>query len=149
MANINFIISLVNGAISVVAPDNLISTQDPTRLNISLQGFSAPTAVKVNLTLPDGSKYTEQHLLFEVDNPNLYYISLTSLLSTVEVGALSTLTIDKITIYNLGVSYSTTEVYPVDVILTSTDASYSVTDIDRLFIIVNKLNKEIYNLRKE
>lgn len=154
MTNINFIVSkYVSGSIEtldVIAPDNIISTSDINVLNISVQGFETLQAgygVEITFTLPDGSKIEKYNLVASSSNTNLFSATIDHLFDGLEIGDVAKLTIDQIKVYNLGKSWSSTEKYYIDVTKVSETKGYNPTDIDRLFITVNDLQKQINKLK--
>ena len=154
MTNINFIISkYISGSIEtldVIAPDNVISTSDINVLNIAVQGFETLQAgygVEITFTLPDGSKIEKYNLVASSSNTNLFSATIDHLFDGLEIGDVAKLTIDQIKVYNLGKSWSSTEKYYIDVTKVSETKGYNPTDIDRLFIAVNDLQKQINKLK--
>lgn len=154
MTNINFIVSkYISGSIEtldVIAPDNVISTSDINVLNIAVQGFETLQAgygVEITFTLPDGSKIEKYNLVASSSNTNLFSATIDHLFDGLEIGDVAKLTIDQIKVYNLGKSWSSTEKYYIDVTKVSETTGYNPTDIDRLFIAINDLQKQINKLK--
>lgn len=154
MTNINFIVNkYISGSIEtleVIAPDNIISASDINILNVAVQGFETLQAgygVEITFTLPDGSKIEKYNLVASSSNTNLFSATIDHLFDGLEIGDVAKLTIDQIKVYNLGKSWSSTEKYYIDVTKISETTGYNPTDIDRLFIAINDLQKQINKLK--
>ena len=155
MTNINFIITrpatgydIVDA--NVMAPSTTISQFDSTNLNIMLDGFGGAINLSLDLVLPDGSEIKNLLLSATIENNNLFSLNLSDdILKGLTVGVENELIISQIRINNLGFEYKTNKPYSIRLFRTDTEVGYTPTDIENLFIIVNKLQEEILSLKNQ
>ena len=155
MTNINFIITKPSTGYDIVdanvmSPSTTISQFDSTNLNIALDGFGGAINLSLDLVLPDGSEIRNLLLSATIENNHLFSLNLSEdILKGLTVGVENELIISQIRIENLGFAYKTTKPYSVRLFRTDTEVGYTPTDIENLFIIVNKLQEEILRLKNQ
>lgn len=126
----------INSSISQYEEVILEATVD----KVSLPG---PVTVSVFMTLPNGNEYDNVYMLGSVDQPNKFRLRLNDVIGNdLVVGETNTLTVTFRVRTETDVFITTTDI-SFDLYKTNLDISYHPTDIDSLFIGLNKLSMNI------
>lgn len=125
-----------------------VSQYEEVILEISTQDIEKPKAIRANFTLTDGTAVNNIYLQPVIGQINKFRIRLNDVIGNkLVVGDNQTV--------NIGLRLSTESSYavlPQDVTLgfrlyrTSTDVSYHPTDMDTVFVSLNKLNEHITDI---
>lgn len=146
ISNINYIVTKPTKGFDLVvdAPSDLVSQYDVNILNMSLQGFSNPVAVKCDFVLPDGTEINNVHLVSSIESPKKFSLNLgADILNSIEVGTENTFYIKNLSVSDLGYTYKSTEMFGIRMFRTDLPITYVPSDIDNLYILVNKLQEQI------
>lgn len=129
-----------------------ISRFDNVKLNIALEGFDSPSAVEMSFEFPNGTILEHKFLYSTADAPNLFTLDLTEDFNeNMAVGNATTVTVTDIRIVTETLEYTkaSNKVVQFNLYKTNTTTTYTPNDIEKLFICVNKLQKEIDELKNK